>query len=132
MGVPSRPLPVGCGAGHAEQDSFISRAHSERLHAAYAGDKNLVTFDGDHNSHRPAFFYASVLIFLHNVLQIAAPLPPGQAAATAADQSGCGAHLDLNMTILAQQPCDGLRQSWNNAAHIVCPARSQTYEIHQG
>ena len=56
-------------AGHADGDTFVNKRHSERLHAAYAGDKNLIMFDGDHNSVRPQFFYSSALIFLHNVLQ---------------------------------------------------------------
>jgi hypothetical protein len=75
--------------GHAEHDSFIPAAHSERLVAAYAGDANMVTFEGDHNTHRPAFFYASVLIFLHAVLRLPEPLPAADAAALAAKQGGC-------------------------------------------
>lgn len=70
-------------AGHSEQDSFINKAHSEKLHKAYAGDKNLILFEGDHNSHRPQFFYASALIFLNTVLQIDRHLPPAEAEATA-------------------------------------------------
>lgn len=76
-------------AGHSESDSFISKAHSQKLHKAYAGDKNLIMFDGDHNSHRPQFFYASALIFLNTVLQIDRHMAPAEAAATAADQDGC-------------------------------------------
>lgn len=34
----------------------------------YCGDKNIITFGGDHNSPRPAFFFDSVGIFFHNVL----------------------------------------------------------------
>jgi len=37
---------------HARQDTFILPAHSRRLYDAYAGDKELVTVDGDHNSER--------------------------------------------------------------------------------
>ena len=44
--------------------------HSERLLAAYAGDKNLVAFDGDHNSPRPEFFYDSALTFLLGALRV--------------------------------------------------------------
>lgn len=54
--------------GHGKEDSFIPLHHSEDLHEAYAGDKNLITFEGDHNSIRPDFFNTSVMIFLHNVL----------------------------------------------------------------
>jgi hypothetical protein len=37
---------------------------------AYAGDKNLVLVEGDHNSPRPDFFLDSVGIFFHNTLLV--------------------------------------------------------------
>ena len=43
---------------------------------SYAGDKNLVTFEGDHNSPRPAFYFVSVGIFLHNCLRGGQSEPP--------------------------------------------------------
>jgi len=64
----------------------VSKAHSEKLHKAYAGDKNIITFEGDHNSHRPQFFYTSVLFFLKTVLQV--PSPEQDVAETAAAASG--------------------------------------------
>ena len=36
----------------------------------YGGDKNIVKFDGDHNSPRPLFFYDSAVIFLMGTLQV--------------------------------------------------------------
>ena len=36
--------------------------HSQSIYNAYKGDKNLVTFDGDHNELRPAFFLDSVRV----------------------------------------------------------------------
>ena len=36
----------------------------------YGGDKNFVKFEGDHNSHRPMFFYDSAVIFLMGTLQV--------------------------------------------------------------
>eukprot|EP00249_Psilotum_nudum_P010549 c22609_g1_i2 orf=465-1910(-) len=54
--------------GHATEDSFIQPHHSDRIHAAYVGDKNIIKFEGDHNSPRPRFYYDSVAIFFHNVL----------------------------------------------------------------
>lgn len=32
------------------------------------GDKNVIKFDGDHNSPRPQFYFDSITIFFHNVL----------------------------------------------------------------
>ena len=55
--------------GHGKEDDFIAFEHSEKLFKAYAGDKNLISFEGNHNSVRPTFFNTSVMIFLHNVLQ---------------------------------------------------------------
>jgi len=54
----------------AKQDDFILPHHSKDLYDKYAGDKNIVTFDGDHNSHRPDFFFDSVSIFFYNTLQV--------------------------------------------------------------
>jgi pimeloyl-ACP methyl ester carboxylesterase len=39
--------------GHATDDDFILPHHSEKLHEAYNGDKNMIKFEGDHNSSRP-------------------------------------------------------------------------------
>ncbi|CAL5224837.1 g7591 [Coccomyxa viridis] len=80
--------------GHAEQDTFVNKAHSEKLHKAYAGDKNLITFEGDHNSHRPQFFYTSVLFFLKTVLQM--PVPEQAAAEAVASASGQPSASDRN------------------------------------
>lgn len=33
------------------------------------GDKNIIKFEGDHNSPRPQFYYDSITIFFYNVLQ---------------------------------------------------------------
>lgn len=32
------------------------------------GDKNIIKFEGDHNSPRPKFYFDSINIFFHNVL----------------------------------------------------------------
>ncbi|KAL7552832.1 hypothetical protein ACHAWF_016076 [Thalassiosira exigua] len=55
-----------------EHDDFISKRHSEALHAKYAGAKNLVVVDGDHNSPRPGFLLQSACLFLRSCLH----LPP--------------------------------------------------------
>ena len=62
--------------GHADDDDFILKRHSEVIHAKYAGDKNLVTFPGDHNSQRPQFFHSSALIWLQNTMLQGAAAPP--------------------------------------------------------
>ena len=75
--------------GHASGDTFIRPSHSQALFDAYPGDKNIIHFDGTHNSPRPQFFYDSVSIFFLNTLHPpqgeaepggAQPLPspPGQ------------------------------------------------------
>jgi len=55
---------------HGEKDNFIKPHHSEQLHTAYAGDKNLILFDGNHNSQRPDFFFNSAVIFLRQTLMV--------------------------------------------------------------
>ncbi|EXC05734.1 hypothetical protein L484_011315 [Morus notabilis] len=55
--------------GHATDDDFIRPHHSDRIYDAYVGDKNIIKFEGDHNSPRPQFYFDSINIFFHNVLQ---------------------------------------------------------------
>ncbi|XWS22427.1 hypothetical protein CRYUN_Cryun29cG0033100 [Craigia yunnanensis] len=55
--------------GHAVDDDFIRPHHSDRIFEAYVGDKNIIKFEGDHNSPRPQFYFDSINIFFHNVLQ---------------------------------------------------------------
>ncbi|GMH49114.1 hypothetical protein TrRE_jg13125 [Triparma retinervis] len=53
-----------------EDDNFIPPSHSQALHAAYAGDKNIIVVDGDHNSPRPKFMFDSACVFLSNCLML--------------------------------------------------------------
>lgn len=53
-----------------EHDDFINKRHSQEIHARYAGDKNMIVVEGDHNSPRPKFMFDSVSIFLQTCLQI--------------------------------------------------------------
>lgn len=53
----------------ATEDDFIQPHHSTLLHDAYQGDKNLITFAGDHNTARPQFLYDSASIFLYTTLR---------------------------------------------------------------
>ncbi|XP_073123108.1 uncharacterized protein [Henckelia pumila] len=55
--------------GHAGDDDFIQPHHSDRIFDAYMGDKNIIKFEGDHNSPRPQFYFDSICIFFNNVLQ---------------------------------------------------------------
>ncbi|XP_050240345.1 uncharacterized protein LOC126689260 isoform X1 [Quercus robur] len=55
--------------GHAIDDDFIRPHHSDRIFEVYMGDKNIIKFEGDHNSPRPQFYFDSINIFFHNVLQ---------------------------------------------------------------
>ncbi|GAV70593.1 Abhydrolase_5 domain-containing protein, partial [Cephalotus follicularis] len=54
--------------GHARDDKFIQPHHSDLIFKSYAGDKNIIKFDGEHNTSRPQFYYDSVSIFFYNVL----------------------------------------------------------------
>ncbi|XP_073027892.1 uncharacterized protein [Primulina eburnea] len=54
--------------GHAKDDKFIQPRHSDIIFKSYVGDKNIIKFEGDHNSSRPQFYYDSVSIFFFNVL----------------------------------------------------------------
>ncbi|CAK9173687.1 unnamed protein product [Ilex paraguariensis] len=55
--------------GHAVDDDFIQPHHSDCIFDAYEGDKNIIKFEGDHNSPRPQFYFDSISIFFNNVLQ---------------------------------------------------------------
>ncbi|CAI0374158.1 unnamed protein product [Linum tenue] len=54
--------------GHASDDKFIQSHHSDIIFKSFAGDKNMIKFNGDHNSSRPQFYYDSVSIFFFNIL----------------------------------------------------------------
>merc|ERR1719223_1720382 len=47
-----------------EHDDFINPKHSRQIHDRYAGDKNIILVEGDHNSPRPKFMFDSASIFL--------------------------------------------------------------------
>ncbi|GMI90111.1 hypothetical protein like AT4G14290 [Hibiscus trionum] len=68
--------------GHAIDDDFIQPHHSDYIFEAYVGDKNIIKFEGDHNSPRPQFYFDSINIFFHNVLQ-----PPEDEMGTALNGS---------------------------------------------
>ena len=57
------PALFGC----AFDDVLVRPHHSQQIFDEYAGDKNVVKFDGDHNDLRPGFFIDSCCIFLKQV-----------------------------------------------------------------
>jgi len=87
-----------CHATSEPGDAFILPHHSRDIYDKYAGDKNYVELEGDHNSVRPSFFFSSVSIFLSNVLTPPAvegkrrsrTLPTSPRAAAAATQASSG------------------------------------------
>lgn len=68
--------------GHATEDLFIQPHHSDVIYKAYVGDKNIIKFEGDHNSSRPQFYYDSIAIFFHNILH-----PPDEPTACLASRT---------------------------------------------
>lgn len=56
--------------GHATGDDFILPSHSEDLYERYSGEKDYITFEGDHNSYRPQFFLEKVIVFFLNSLRV--------------------------------------------------------------
>ena len=56
-------------------DTFINPKHSEELHEAHQGKKQLITFDGDHNSKRPIDFFQTAATFLHRAMDVQSHCP---------------------------------------------------------
>ena len=53
----------------AQDDSFIPPSHSQELYESYGGtEKQLIFFEGDHNSSRPLTFLCKVIAFLREHL----------------------------------------------------------------
>lgn len=55
-------------------DQFVRPHHATEIHERYAGDKNLIMVDGDHNSDRPRYFRDSAAIFIYNRVCVPAGL----------------------------------------------------------
>jgi len=53
-----------------KDDKFIDPHHSQDLFNKYAGDKNIVFVEGDHNTMRPKYLIDSVTIFFYNALLV--------------------------------------------------------------
>ena len=65
-------IPAMIVAG--EHDDFIKKRHAEVIHREYAGDKNLVIVDGDHNSPRPRYMVQGAMLFLQSCMKVSASL----------------------------------------------------------
>lgn len=103
----------------ANDDALVRPHHSRQIFEAYAGDKNLVTFEGDHNGMRPGFFLDSASIFLAAVLQVR------EGAVLDAPVDGQGRPLPLLQALAMQRRA--------NSARGALPAdrkRSQTTILH--
>jgi len=53
-----------------KSDTFIRPHHTQELHKAYSGEKNIILIEGDHNSMRPDFAIHSISIFLLEALSM--------------------------------------------------------------
>ncbi len=62
------PSEYAVSTGHGREDTFIGVHHSQKLHDKYGGEKQLITFPGDHNSMRQDHFYRRVQRFFKAVL----------------------------------------------------------------
>jgi pimeloyl-ACP methyl ester carboxylesterase len=65
-------IPAMIVAG--EHDDFIKKRHAEVIFEKYAGDKNIVIVDGDHNSPRPRYMVQGAMLFLQSCMKVRASL----------------------------------------------------------
>jgi len=91
----------------AYSDTFIRPHHAKELYEAYAGDKNFVMVEGDHNSARSKFFMDSVAIFFFNTLQCDQlphqhTLPPRPNLAPPGQRGGGQQAANINIGLLGQ------------------------------
>ncbi len=113
----------------AEGDSFIKPQHAKSLYEAYAGDKNLITVEGDHNSARPKFFLDSVAIFFYTTLQCESlPQTSPQAISRqrrSSDALNHGIHLkqdrasDGSKLPMVMRPPDREKLDWDNEEDVM-------------
>jgi len=64
--VPNTKIPALFGA--AKDDSFVSPQHTKDLYMSYGGHKQLLLFEGDHNSPRPLNWLLMAVDFLNQYL----------------------------------------------------------------
>ncbi|KAH8095222.1 palmitoyl-(protein) hydrolase [Aureococcus anophagefferens] len=112
------------------RDDFIDPAHSRALHGKYAGDKNLVLVEGDHNF-AAARFLDSAAIFLSNYMGV-----PPAAAIPGADAFNGGYppwipsdHYGLNLADLGFSDLDLDQQ---NLGMTRPPGRGPGHDLQRG
>lgn len=55
---------------HGRDDDFVQPHHSQKLHEAYNGDKELELVEGDHNSPRPSAMQRKAVLFFCRALRV--------------------------------------------------------------
>lgn len=55
---------------HAVNDTFISPNHCKQLFSSYTGEKEMIMFDGDHNSKRPYHVLQVISLFFFDKLKV--------------------------------------------------------------
>jgi hypothetical protein len=123
----------------AENDDFITKAHSLSLHDAYAGDANMIVVEGDHNSSRPRFMFDSVSIFLQACLQIPTEwqfqlhpsmnvmMPPWRFPGVQSQYESPRNAAQPQTTSQQQQPMESRRQPKQQPMHsVTSPTRQST------
>eukprot|EP00440_Ansanella_granifera_P076225 gb/GFBE01082719.1/.p1 GENE.gb/GFBE01082719.1/~~gb/GFBE01082719.1/.p1 ORF type:complete len:377 (+),score=41.56 gb/GFBE01082719.1/:1-1131(+) len=93
-------------------DALIHPHHTHDIHEVYAGDKNFIMIEGDHNSERPQYLSDGVSIFFYERLCVPAGLPgelpasgqstllPPQSAAMGGDRGESAEEEALQQAIL--------------------------------
>jgi len=108
----------------AKADTFIDPSHARKLYDCYAGDKNLVLVDGDHNSARPKFFLDSVAIFFINTLQC--DQVARQTTATAAN--GFFPDIETNRVLASPVTSGNSEFQYSGPMHMRPPDRETNWE----
>lgn len=69
----------------AKDDCFIRPHHAKNMHDVYAGDKNFILVEGNHNTTRPEFLHDSITFFFRFSLRLDTVSPDAALSATVWD-----------------------------------------------
>ncbi|KAI4345546.1 hypothetical protein L6164_012659 [Bauhinia variegata] len=112
--------------GHGIDDDFIRPHHSDQIFEVYMGDKNIIKFEGDHNSPRPQFYFDSINIFFHNVLQPPEDEVVGSFFDTMTDYFGKDAWKSVHEVGYAgESPSEYREPSTNSTAEAIQQVRTR-------